>query len=289
MADKTEQEKSSQFIDEANIPDNWQDVPIEPIVPGTPSAAHEPTPNMPPYFRGTISANLQHDAQLVATDRTPRITSIPLMPLAPSGNPQNNAAIESIIKISQSTVAASSSGLRFRGTWNSFTGYIIGDIVIDNGSSYVAITASTNLEPDKGNSTNWTLLGKNLNFRGLWSAVQTVRQNAPVVYVANGAATPVTFSSNLLAGSHILVNTFVKNIGSTTVPIVSDSQGNVYTLIVAGSRIDSNEYQMQTWIATAKAGACTVTVNWSGGTAPGTGGVLATEITGLTVSPVGAS
>jgi hypothetical protein len=277
------------LMSEADIPENWHPIETEPTVPGASPAAYAATPSMPPYYRGSIDSNLEHDAQFVATDRTPRVTSIPLMPVAPSGNPQTNAAIQSIIKINQSSSVVASSGVIFRGVWNPLTAYTIGNIVTYNGSSYIAITGSVNSIP-WSNATNWALLGKNLNFRGLWSSVQTVRQNAPVNYTSNGTPTSVTFASNILAGSHIVVSTFVKNIGASTVPVVTDSQGNLYTLVVAGGRIDSNEYQMQTWITLARmAGPCTVTVTWTGGTTPGTGGVLATEITGLVASPVGAS
>jgi len=277
------------LMSEADIPENWHPIETEPTVPGASPAAYAATPSMPPYYRGSIDSNLEHDAQFVATDRTPRVTSIPLMPVAPSGNPQTNAAIQSIIKINQSSSVIASSGVIFRGVWNPLTAYTIGNIVTYNGSSYVAITGSLNLIP-WSNPTNWTLLGKNINLRGVYTPpVATVQQSVSNTTI-NGTPTSVTFGSNVLAGSRIIVTTYAGNIGSTTVPTMTDSQGNTYSQVVASSRIDSNEYQAQLWISSpVKAGSLTVTVLWVGGTTPGNGTVFATEIAHLISSPVDAS
>ena len=198
------------LMSEADIPENWHPIETEPTVPGAFPAAYAATPSMPPYYRGSIDSNLEHDAQFVATDRTPRVTSIPLMPIAPSGNPQNNAAIESIIKINQSSSVIASSGVIFRGVWNPLTAYTIGNIVTYNGSSYVAITGSLNLIP-WSNPTNWTLLGKNINLRGVYTPpVATVQQSVSNTTI-NGTPTSVTFGSNVLAGSRIIVTTYAGN------------------------------------------------------------------------------
>jgi hypothetical protein len=170
-------EQNPNLIEEDQLPEEWQE-PLEakPVIPGESPAAVSAVPSvLPPYFRGSISSNLQHDFYFVGTDKTPRVASLPLMPVAPSGNPQNNAAIQSgIIENVPAPVPASSSGMNFRGTWRNFVFYKINDVVIDNGSSYVAITASTDLEPDQGNTTNWVLLGKNLNLRGIWQGTPAV-------------------------------------------------------------------------------------------------------------------
>jgi len=287
----SKQEQPASILQEAGLQEEaWQVLDSNPLNPAQPRpGATPPSPNdMPPHFVGTLNPDMQHDKVFVGTQlASPRIVSTPLMPVGPAGNPQSNAAIRSIIKINQAAAAASTGGVNFRGPWLSFATYNVGDIVTYNSSSYIAITGSVNLVP-WANSTNWTILGKNLNFRGLWASIQNVRQNG-VNFSSNGSTTSFTFGSSILAGSFIIVNTFAKNIGSGAVPIVTDTQGNLYTLIVAGSRIDSNEYQMQTWIAPAKAGACTVNVAWSGGGPPGTGGLLASEITSLASNPVGAS
>ena len=139
-------EQNPNLIEEDQLPEEWQE-PLEakPVIPGESPAAVSAVPSvLPPYFRGSISSNLQHDFYFVGTDKTPRVASLPLMPVAPSGNPQNNAAIQSgIIENVPAPVPASSSGMNFRGTWRNFVFYKINDVVIDNGSSYVAITAST--------------------------------------------------------------------------------------------------------------------------------------------------
>lgn len=283
-------DKNPNLIEEDQLPEDWQEQAIKsaPIIPGETPAAVSAIPSvLPAYFRGSISSNLQHDFYFVGTDKTPRVASTPLMPIAPSGNPQNNAAIQSGIIENKQTSVVSTSGLRFRGLWNSFTAYNIGDIVIDNISSYVAITGSVNLEPDQGNSTNWTLLGKNLNFRGLWAAPVTTFLQNTFASSANGTPTSVTFGSNVAVGSKIVVSTIAQNIGSTAVPSLTDSQGNVYTLLVASGRVDSNEYQTQTWMASIKsAGPLTVFISWIGGTTPGVGYIFAAEIAGLISSPV---
>jgi hypothetical protein len=119
-----------------------------------------------------------------------------LMPLGPNADPRHTA-------IAQSAVAAASKAappdvdpfLHFRGTWQSFTPYNINDVVLFNNSTYVAIAASTNVEPDSqpasvrqgGNSQNWAGAGRPASF---------------------------TFASNLLAGSKILVGVTTGNLAN---------------------------------------------------------------------------
>ena len=175
------------LIDEADIPKNWEPIEAEPTIPGAAAAAMAATPSMPPYYRGSIDSNLEHDAQFVATDRTPRVTSIPLMPIAPSGNPQNNAAIQSIIKINQTAAAISAlSDMIFRGVWNPLTSYAIGNVVLFNESAYVAITGSVGLQPDL-NSTNWTLLSENLVFNPTISSLVSSIKFGPIDGASTGA------------------------------------------------------------------------------------------------------
>jgi hypothetical protein len=190
-------EQKLNFINEADIPENWQEVETKPIVPGESPAPISSTPIvLPPYYRGSIPANLQHDAYLVGTDRTPRVTSIPIMPTAPSANPQNNAAIQSSIienRSSSTTVITSGSGMRFRGYWLGFVTYNAGDVVIFNVSTYVANSTSIGLQPDLnaigeiGESTNqpltpsaWTLVSENLVFNGSFSPQFSVGGLGPI-------------------------------------------------------------------------------------------------------------
>jgi hypothetical protein len=277
-----DEQKNPNLIREEDIPENWQEIDVKPIVPSETPAAVSSIPSvLPPYFRGSIPATLQHDAYLVGTDKNPRLTSIPLMPIAPSGNPQNNAAIQSGIIENTKTTTTVSGSMRFRGTWNSFTVYSIGDVVIDNISSYVAITASVNLEPDQGNSANWTLIGKNLNFRGIWSAFNPVRQSSHQV-AANGNPTNASFASNVVSGNKVFVVVTVQNIGGTAIPVVGDSQGNVYANVYTSARVDSNQYCAFGYFATiATSGPLTVNVSYTNGGPPGFACAIIAELTNI--------
>ena len=53
--------------------------------------------------------------------------------------------------------------MSFKNAWKSSTTYAIGDAVSENGSSYIALTANTNIDPATdvaGSGTNWALLAK---------------------------------------------------------------------------------------------------------------------------------
>jgi len=159
-----EEKRSPLIISEDEVPASWTPVEAEPIDPNGAASAPPPSAgSLPPYFRGTLSPNLQHDAQFVATDKNPRIASIPLMPQAPSANPQNNAGIQTLIKSTVTTATDIDPYLFFRGTWQSFVSYNINDVVVQNLSTYVAVTSSTGLRPDQ-NTNAWTILGENLVF-----------------------------------------------------------------------------------------------------------------------------
>lgn len=108
------------FVDENNIPENWEPVDASPVVPGrTPGGAPVPPipHDMPQYFSGSIAPVLQHDTAFVATEvGSPRIPKTALMPFGNQANPSANAAATSTAKIvAQQVVAANpvpaSSGL----------------------------------------------------------------------------------------------------------------------------------------------------------------------------------
>lgn len=44
----------------------------------------------------------------------------------------------------------------FRGAWDSVTAYMPGNVVKDSGSTWVALTATTNISPTEG--ADWTAL-----------------------------------------------------------------------------------------------------------------------------------
>lgn len=164
---KNDQAPEQDIIQEAGLPSNWQPIDVEPVIPSAPKpGTTPPLPNaMPSHFVGTLNPDMQHDAKFVGTEvASPRIASTPLMPVAPSGNPQTNAAIRSIISINQSKSTVTSAGMNFQGVWNSFQSYNVNDVVLFNTSAYVAITGSVNLQPDLNTPTNWTLLSENFVF-----------------------------------------------------------------------------------------------------------------------------
>jgi len=274
--------KEPTLAQEANLPDSWHPVDSEPI---NPQQGAPPRPNaMPPYFDGTISPNLQHDAVLVGTKYgTPAIPVLPLMPLSASGNSSVLAAAQNITTIiNSSTPAPSSTGtgnMNFRGQWNSTTLYNIDDVVLDNISCYIAVTANINFEPDSGASTNpnWSLLGKNFNFRGQWIPPVTPATIAFVQTTSistGGAALVKAFTSNNAAHNTIIVYATAGQTFASGNPDpgfgfnISDSQGNTYTQVGAISVNNT----ANTWLDTAvfvasdiKAGANTVTVTPTGG------------------------
>lgn len=200
------------LIQEDEVPENWKPTEAAPIQP---QSAPPPADGVPYYFRGSISPNLQHDAYLVgALGKTSRIASTPLMPPPPSANPQINSAIQSSIIVNTSTSTTISTGLKFRGTWLASTQYAINDVVIFNGAAYVAILASTGLQPDnnhdngpaEGNfslgSPAWTLLSENFVFNanpvagsGVGWAAFIARQLNNTALGNSGVIGPITTST----------------------------------------------------------------------------------------------
>ncbi len=166
MAEAQKEKRNPFIISEDEVPASWTPVEAEPINPNESAAAPSPSfGSLPLYFRGTLAPNLQHDSQLVATDKNPRVASMPLMPTAPSANPQNNAGFQSIVKntISSSSTPDIDPYLFFRGSWQSFITYNINDVVVQNLSTYAATKANVGLRPDQ-NSGSWTIIGENLVF-----------------------------------------------------------------------------------------------------------------------------
>jgi hypothetical protein len=117
------------------------------------------------YLIGSISPSLQHDANFVKTQyKTPTIPSFSLMPVAQSGLPSGNAAIESIVTPAVIPPFVQS-GLVWKGDWNSHTFYKINDVVQFNASTYVSLMASTGTRPDTSTAT-WALASENFVFDG---------------------------------------------------------------------------------------------------------------------------
>src|SRR6266700_24300 len=166
MAEAQKEKRNPFIISEDEVPASWTPVEAEPINPNESAAAPSPSfGSLPLYFRGTLAPNLQHDSQLVATDKNPRVASMPLMPTEPSANPQNNAGFQSIVKntISSSSTPDIDPYLFFRGSWQSFITYNINDVVVQNLSTYASTKANVGLRPDQ-NSGSWTIIGENLVF-----------------------------------------------------------------------------------------------------------------------------
>jgi hypothetical protein len=113
MDEKNKQEPTVQ--EEAGLGPEWKVVnapAITPSQPGVPSSVPNP---MAPYFGGSISPTLQHDAVFVGTKYgTFAIPSLPLMPLSASGQPTVGSAVQSgsttTIETSVNAVAAGPNG-----------------------------------------------------------------------------------------------------------------------------------------------------------------------------------
>ncbi len=167
MPEEPKENQLAFAMDEADIPDTWKPVEQEPIRPGfapQPTNALPGTDSPPPYFRAVLNPNMQNPAYFAGTAKiTSQVPVTPLMPTAPSANPQTNAAIVSAIKENTAVAASAVTGMVFKGTWLSYATYLKSNVVIFNESAYVAITSSVGLQPYE-NSTNWTLLSENLVF-----------------------------------------------------------------------------------------------------------------------------
>jgi len=59
-------------------------------------------------------------------------------------------------KSGEKQIAWTSNGLRFRGAWSSSASYVIDDVVVHNGSSYIALAATKNVQPPSAGK--WTLM-----------------------------------------------------------------------------------------------------------------------------------
>lgn len=59
-------------------------------------------------------------------------------------------------KVNERQLVWASTGLRFRGTWSATANYVNDDVVVRNGSSYIAIAASRNVQPP--NASKWALM-----------------------------------------------------------------------------------------------------------------------------------
>lgn len=169
------EQKNPNIMLESDLPADLQTVKIEPIIPSQQQVLPAAGDSLPLYFRGSIAPTLQHDVSLVKTGINPRQANTPLMPPAPSANPQNNANITSIIRQSVSTASDIDPFMYYRGAWSASISYIINDVVTFNGSLYLAIQASANLQPDNNRDSNpaegssigspvWTLLSENFVF-----------------------------------------------------------------------------------------------------------------------------
>src|ERR1700719_3823891 len=95
-----EEKKEPTLAEEAGLPESWHPISSEPVIPG----ATAPMPNaMANQFAGPLSPSIQHDVMFVGTALgTPAIAKLPLLPVAPSGLPQDNAAIKSFTTLTGS-------------------------------------------------------------------------------------------------------------------------------------------------------------------------------------------
>lgn len=135
---------------------------------------------LPPSFGGASSDSLRQFYNPATVQN--RLVSLP-----PAANPALSAIAKTVIQ-QTSTPDDDSAYLKFRGVWNSFTNYNINDIVLYDRSAYLAIKASTNVQPDT-DQTTWVLLSENLVFNpskvrkltagiGLFDQVSTATQGS---------------------------------------------------------------------------------------------------------------
>ena len=157
-------DKPKSVIEEAGLdPAQWAEVDAAPIVPGKTPAPVLRGNGLGNFYSGSIPSSLQHDADFVKTGYDTGLAIEPLMPVSPSGTPSNVAAIVSTVGSTPAPVP-SSTGMTFKGFWNSYTTYSIGNVVIFNVSAYVATKSGVNKQPDLSVPSFWALLSENLAF-----------------------------------------------------------------------------------------------------------------------------
>ncbi len=273
----------------------------------TPAENHEqanpqvPTPEVQssPYLRAPLPLPMQYSPDTLKQYNKPGLSSFRTSPIPPSGYPTINSAaagVTTIIQGQAGATGAAGSGtgnMTFRGQWNSSTSYAANDVVLDNISSYVAVNANSNSEPDSG-SANWNLLGKNLNFRGQWLATTAP---STAVHIQSGQVggttgpTSLAFGSNNTAGNTIVVYTTAGHNFASGNPdpgygfSISDTQGNIYTQVGTASAFNAANGWKDTAVyiaANVKAGANTVTATVVGGSPspPQTTGLVIAEYAG---------
>ena len=152
---------------------------VTPLLGSTPAA---PTPTAPAYpnepnprLRTPMPASTVFQPDVQRQFLNPAIPQTRIMPQTASANPIAGAAsatqaatvINNVTNETNTTITnvTSTGDLNWRGQWVSSTKYNIDDVVLFNISAYVALTVSTNVEPD-GNPIQWQLLSKNINIRG---------------------------------------------------------------------------------------------------------------------------
>jgi hypothetical protein len=152
-----------------------------------------PEPNQNPYFRGTISPVLQHDANLVATQykQSSGIPVRPLMPPNPGSGAQGNAGSTGIaaklispvqVQANQNTAAiAKLQRVTFQGAWSATTSYASGAQVDFGGIIYVSLQdGNLNNQPDIS-PTFWQSAGTS-TFEGTWNSATAYVDGNSVVY-----------------------------------------------------------------------------------------------------------
>jgi hypothetical protein len=156
--------------------------------------------------------------------------------------------------IAQTEITGASGGggggstLNFRGTWSAVTAYSTNDMVVRNGSTYIAVQGNTGVDPY-------------LDASG--TGVPAFIQGQPGTYTASVTSVNQTFPANVTAG-HLLI---VFASGTTTTGLaISDTQNNVWTQFYQDSTTFGASNVQTGWWAIAKPGATTVTVSWTGAT-----------------------
>lgn len=211
--------------EEAGLPENWVPISRAPVVPSllSPNSALEGPSRYP---QGSLPPGYQQDTSFVQNaPKSPTAPQMSLMPLGPSGQAAVNSATKSIIiqNTTPATPVVAGGNMNFEGVWSNTAAYAIDNVVLFNNSAYIATAANSAKEPDT-NPGSWTLLSKNLNFRGQYQS-----QLVQAAFFTGGSGQTVTGTlPTSTAGNSFVVVVYGPSRSFATLTC-ADSQGNTYT------------------------------------------------------------
>jgi hypothetical protein len=229
-------------------------------------AGGPPPVNENPFFRGTISPVLQHDANLVRTQykHSSGIPVRPLMPPNPGSGAQGNAGSTGVasnlikpVQVQTNTntsnittntnVIASLTATSFQGAWSNLVSYSQGASVDYSGSIYISLINGNLNNTPSSSPTDWQAAGGSNSsvFLGAWSSLtnyvignQVTFGTPSSYYIALSSSTnlqPNTHPANwqLISTTNTDLYEGAYNAGTAYVPgnFVSFTDGNFYVCI----------------------------------------------------------